>query len=407
MSDDRTSSDTTAAGLKCNGKGVPYPNHSNVVFVLQNDFTYGPEMLWYDQFLDRVFVFDEQFREWRDDDDTKVAVALQDRYSISGLGHETVVKAVIYVARQRTRHVVRDWLNSLTWDEVPRIEHAFHEYWGAADDEYTRAASKNFIVGMTARIIRPGCKLDTMPVFEGRQGLKKSTALEILGGDWYSTTHETVGSKDFLQGLRGKWLLEIAELHSFTKADVRATKNTLSTRNDDYRRSHGRHVQRYPRECVFAGTSNPKDWGNDDTGLRRFWPIECGEINVPLLQAARVQLFAEAVRALADGATWWEMPSATEAVQASRQQYDEWTEAILKWIAMQPSDEGFRMSQMASEALKITPDKLDMKTQVRAGRVLRLAGYEKRDERVGQQIVKVWRPTSNETSSSVASETFS
>ncbi len=394
-------------GLRCNTKGIPYPNHSNVVFVLQSDPTYGASYLWYDQFLDRVFYANSPVREWRDDDDTKVAVDMQDRYGIVGLGQTVVEKAVLYVARQRTRHAVRDYLEALAWDGVERLEHAFSEYWGAADDEYTRAASKNFLVGMVARILKPGCKLDTMPVFEGPQGAKKSTALEVLGGDWYSTTHETVGSKDFLQGLRGKWLLEIAELHSFTKADVRATKNTLSTRNDDYRRSHGHNVQRYPRECVFAGTSNPKDWGNDDTGLRRFWPVECGDIRIDLLSAARDQIFAEAVHVVMAGATWWEMPSGTAAVQASRQQYDEWTSSILEWINRQPTTEGFRMSTMLFEALKVTPDKLDMKTQIRAGRVLRLAGYEKRDERVGQQIVKVWRPTSNKTDSSVGVETFS
>ncbi len=383
--------------LICNTKGVPYPNHSNVVFALQHDPSYAPASIWYDEFLDRVLIANSPIREWRDEDDTKIAVDLQDRFGIVGLGHHVVQKAVRYVAVQRTRHVVRDWLQSLTWDGTERLAYAFHEYWGAADDDYTRAASRNFFLGMAARILKPGCKLDTMPVFEGPQGLKKTTALEVLGGEWYSTTHEKAGSKDFLQGLRGRWLIEIAELHGFSKVDIRAVKNTLSTRNDDYRKSFGHNTQRYPRENVFAGTTNTYDWGEDETGLRRFWPIRCGEIRIDLLTAARTQLFAEAVAAITAGATWWEMPDQTATIQASRQFHHEWTSTILDWCELQPLEDGVMIRDILLGPLKFTVDRIgDKKAQMQVAKILTLARWQGKDEWKSGRTAKVWRKVDDE-----------
>lgn len=384
-----------AKGLSRSTKGIPYPNQANIVFVLQHDPIFGPERIWYDEFLDRVMIAEHPLREWRDEDDTLITVDIQDRYGIVGVSSYVVGECVRFVAHQRTRHIILDWLNGLTWDQEPRIAHAFEDYWGTASDDYTRAASANLFIGLVARILRPGCKLDTMCVFEGPQGIKKSSALEVLGGEWYSASHETVGGKDFLQGMRGKWLMEIAELQSFAKADKRAIKNTLSTRNDDYRKSHGRHVKRYPRECVFAGTTNSDDWGDDDSGLRRFWPIVCGIINIKALILARDQLFAEAVAALTAGASWWEMPETAAGIQADRQSHDEWTASIQSWIQDQPPHSGLMVRDVLINALKVPIQACGKGEQMRVGRILRLAGWERKKSRVGNFTHWLWFPGEN------------
>jgi putative DNA primase/helicase len=364
-----------AALLTCSDKGVARPNHSNAVLVLQHDPACGPEAIWYDEFLDRVLVQASPVREWRDDDDTRLTVFMQDHCLMTAVPDSTVAKAVRYVARQRPRHCVRDWLRSLTWDGIDRLATAFEDYWGADGSLYTRAASVNFFVGLVARVMRPGCKLDTMPVFEGEQGLLKSTALEVLGGPWYAVAHERMDAKDFLQGLRGKWLIEIAELQSFSKPEVTAVKTLMSTAVDDYRPSYARHVQRFPRQCVFAGTTNTDDWGTDETGLRRFWPIACGAIDVPALRDARPQLFAEAVARFDAGATWWRMPDETAAVQHARQYEDSWTATILAFAAGQSPTYGFRLGDCLTQALDLPLDRLDKRTEMRAARILRLHGF--------------------------------
>ena len=182
--------------LDCTKNG-PRPNLTNAVRVLHTDPFFAPDTLWYDEFLDTLFVKNSAPRPWRDDDAYRLAVYMQEQAGISTMPDHIVLKAVHLVARQRTKHVVRDWLDMLTWDGIPRIATAFEDYWGAANDEYTQAASCNFFIGMVARIYQPGCKLDTMPVFEGPQGIRKSSALAVLGCEWYGITHESVGTKDF------------------------------------------------------------------------------------------------------------------------------------------------------------------------------------------------------------------
>jgi predicted P-loop ATPase len=375
--------------LTCSAKGIARPNHSNAVLVLQHDPSCGPDILWYDEFLDRVLVQAPTVREWRDDDDTRLTVFMQDHCLMPAVQDATVAKAVRYVARQRTRHCVREWLRALTWDGVDRLATAFEDYWGAEGSLYTRAASTNFFVGLVARILRPGCKLDTMPVFEGPQGTLKSSALAVLGHPWYAVAHERVDSKDFRQGLRGKWLVEVAELQSFSKADVNAVKTMLSTADDDYRPSYARHVVRFPRQCVFAGTTNSDDWGTDDTGLRRFWPIACGAIDLPALYAARPQLFAEAVARLDAGAPWWDMPAETAAIQRDRQYYDEWTQPVLDWCRLQ-TGESVVLKDILAGPLHISIDRGSKADQMRVARILKLAGWVRKQSRIKGEPVWRW-----------------
>jgi predicted P-loop ATPase len=228
-------------------------------------------------------------------------------------------------------------------------------------------------------------------VFEGPQGILKSSALQILGGAWYSIAHATVGSKDFLQGLRGVWLLEIAELQSFSKADVTSVKNMLSAPHDDYRPTYGRAVVRFQRQCVMAGTTNTEDWGTDDTGLRRFWPIRCGTIDLPALTTDRAQLFAEAVAAVDAGTTWWEMPAATLTVQHERQYHDEWTGPILEWCALQHAGgESLQIKNILAGPLHVPIEHATKADQMRVARILRLAGWKRVTTRVGPTVAKVW-----------------
>jgi len=112
---------------------------------------------------------------------------------------ETVFRnAVEAVAREHRFHPVRDWLESLRWDGTSRIDRLVPTYFGGKDTEYTRAVGKNFLVGAVARIMQPGCKLDTMPVFEGPQGILKSSSVAALfGEDWTAEMKSDLHHKDF------------------------------------------------------------------------------------------------------------------------------------------------------------------------------------------------------------------
>lgn len=371
-----------------------------MVKVLQHDPTLGPTRIWHDEFLDKIFYANSLARAWQDEDDYRLTVYLQETVGITTIADHLVSKAVRMVARQRSKHVVRDWLTTLAWDGIERIAHAFEDYWGAdrQPSEYVRAASANFFIGLVARVMLPGCKLDTMPVFEGAQGIRKSSALDVLGGAWYAVINEAVSTKDFLQSLRGKWLLEISELQSFSRSDVAHVKSMMSTRSDNYRPSYGRSNVEFPRQCAFAGTTNADDWGTDETGLRRFWPITCGEIALDALEAARAQLFAEALHAYRTGQSWWTMPPSALDQQAERQAQHPWTDQVLFWVALK--DE-VTIADVLTQALKKDLDTLTMADSHAIGRILALQGWKKHVFRRDRRQVKVWKsPQSVETATS-------
>ena len=204
---------------------------------------------------------------------------------------------------------------------------------GAEDSDYTMAVGQNFIIGMVARVLRPGCKVDTMPVLEGAQGIRKSSGLGILGGKWFAELHQDIANKDFYLALPGKMLLEISEMHAFNRSESERLKGVVSCQIDRYRAPFDRRAVDHPRRCVFAGTTNRDDWNRDDTGARRFWPIVCGRIDLDWLAANRDQLLAEAVAKFNAGASWWDVPADdARREQDARRPEDPWQPTIANWL---------------------------------------------------------------------------
>jgi predicted P-loop ATPase len=378
--------------LDCTKYG-PRSTLANAVTVLQHDPTLGPSVFWFDEFLDQVRLVKSAEREWRDDDDTQLTVYLQKTLHLSSISIASAAHAVQLVARQRTRHCVREQFAAVTWDGVERIAHAIEDYWGADPSaeqpcEYLRAVSANLFLGIVARVLRPGCQLDTMVIFEGPQGIGKSRALRILGGPWYMLAAESVTTKDFFQALPGKLIVEIGEMESFSRAERERVKLAISTPVDRYRSSYGRRAEDHPRQCNFIGTTNRDDYGNDDTGLRRFLPVRCGAINCEALVLARDQLFAEAYRRVLAGETWWETPAAfTLAVQRDRQAEDVWTLTVLEWLV---GRNDATSAEILNGSLRIRESEMTRVEQLRIANILRLAGWKRQTIRKNGRPVKGW-----------------
>jgi|SRR6267378_1334657 len=387
--------------------GHPHSNLANINAAFVHDAQLR-QSLWYDEFLDRILT-GAPAREWQDADDTRVAVYLQREHGLTGVSSRQVSEIVNRYAREQPRHCVRDWLKSLTWDGIARIEESFCDHWGAVPSEkqpheYLRAISRNFFVGLVARVFQPGCQLDEMVVFESpHQGLFKTSALRALAGPWYAAAHERISDKDFFQDLQGKWIVEISELAAFSRAQVERIKHTITTCVDHFRASYDRRSTDHPRQCVFAGTTNTTDWGTDETGLRRFWPLTVGVVDIPALTAARPQLFAEAIYEFHHGSGWWTVPQSALAVQAERQQYDEWAELILPWAsrALVQGAAYLKIYDILTDALKFPPNQIDKSAQMRVARILVLAHWTRDTIRIGDTIAKVWWPPQSGNGSNV------
>lgn len=252
------------------------------------------------------------------------------------------------VAEQNSYNPVIDALDAMRWDQVPRLGGGtYHgdtvsgwlsEYMGADDAQAATLFGRKWMIGAVARAMEPGCKMDTMLVLEGPQGIKKSTALRTLADAVHPRifTDQTgdVGSKDAQLLLQGVWIVEVAELNQLRKADVDAIKAWLTAQTDRFRRPYGKVVETFNRSIVFAGTVNPlgnSGYLKDPTGGRRFWPVLCGDIDLERLRRDAYQLWAEAVHAFKQGEHWWmegEEVAIAAAEQAKRYETDPWSELL-------------------------------------------------------------------------------
>lgn len=253
------------------------------------------------------------------------------------IGRDQVHQAVDQRAGECPFHPVRDYLSALKWDGHPRLCRWLSDYMGAADSRYVGGIGRMFLTAMVARIFQPGAKCDYMLVFEGEQGAGKSRACRALAGEWFSDHLPDIRDKDAAQHLRGKWLIEIAELSAIGKADAEALKSFISRPEEKYRPPYGRKEVTEPRQVCFVGTTNRHAYLKDETGARRFWPVKVGSIDVDALTRDRDQLFAEAVADYDTGAHWW--PDAAfereHVVPEQRQRFevDPWDETIREFSA--------------------------------------------------------------------------
>jgi predicted P-loop ATPase len=312
-----------------------------------------------------------------DSDVVKIQQYIQHR-GIPRIGKEVVHDAAELCARERSFHPVREYLTGLKWDGMPRLDKWVTTYLGAGDTPYAGAVGRMFLISMVARIFRPGCKSDYMLVLEGAQGAAKSTACSILSGGWFSDALPEIGSKDAQQHLRGKWLIEVAEMHAMNKADTTLLKSYITRTTEQYRPAYGRLEVHEPRQCVFIGTTNKEVYLRDETGGRRFWPVRCGNIDLLGLTRARDQLFAEAVHLYHAGEQWWpERDFEREYIQPhQKQRYeaDAWEQPIVEWLAGRFD---VTVGEVASQALQIDKGRLGTTEQRRIAAVLENLGWER------------------------------
>jgi len=278
-----------------------------------------------------------------------------------------------------------------------------HDYLGAESDDYSQSLGVKWMVGAVARVHASRThlvKMDNVLILEGGQGAGKSTAVEILGSPWSAETHFDLGAKDGYQQLRGVWIYEIAELDAFNKAESNRAKAFFSAQEDNYRPSYGKRSEKFPRQCVFVGTTNQDQYLKDVTGNRRYWPIRCGLINLDGLRAARDQLWAEALHYYREGVVHYVLPDENDLYypqQEERFNGDAWEDDIQQYLYSPENQHisNITLSGVLREILDHSTPQIKPPEQNRVGLIMKRIGWHKKRKRKnGKQIWVYERPKS-------------
>jgi predicted P-loop ATPase len=316
--------------------------------------------------------------EWQDTDDTACSHWLMQNWRLS-VAEQQVRSVVSLVAHRRSFHPVREALDSYAWDQALRVDTWLSTYLGVEDSAYSRTVGRWWLISAVARVMKPGVKVDTMLILEGPQGAKKSSALRALAGDdYFLDDMREVGGVESSKQLRGKWIVELAELDAFRRAESSTIKRFVSQQVDNYRPSYGRTSVDFPRQCVFAGSTNHDEYLHDETGARRFWPVRCGTIDLAALTKDRDQLWAEALVLYRQEQRWWPETSDEEALckaeQKERQAEDAWADTIREYVA---DRDAVTTKEVLACALGVEHVHMNNLGMRRVGAALRTLGWER------------------------------
>jgi predicted P-loop ATPase len=298
---------------------------------------------------------------------------------------ETHVRsAVLSVASRQASSSLKAWLETLVWDQVPRLDTFFSHTYHADYSMYTAACADVLFISAVARAYEPGCKADVMVVLIGDQGLGKSKGIEELvpvqswytddlGGDLYD--------RKAAEGLQGKWIIEFGEFARINRATLDVVKSFITRRVDHYRPAYGHMAKDFPRQCIFIGTTN-NPLPLQDLENRRFMPVRCYGYSGDITEK-REQLWAEAVHRYKAGVPWWitdaELLKTVKEQQEDARQHDEWEDVLRQALI---GVDKLTLSEAAGK-LGIKVADLDKSQQTRLGLVMKAIQFKRKRETTG------------------------
>lgn len=402
----------TESLLRKEGTGPLLAELHNVRMLLTHDDRWKG-VIWLDQFAHRVMKgkpppYDGgEVGEWGDFDDTMSTDWLGANCQITRLKSALVAEGVQAVAQLNARNPLVDYLKECKAKWVkdgrkPRLDTWLIEYLGAggaepddtaadiaAREAYLALVGRMWLKGAVARALRPGVMFQYVLILEGQQGLGKSSALAILGGDWAMDTPFSLGDKEGWETLQGVWIVEIAELDAMNKADIRTAKTFFSRRKDRFRLPWARRTKEFPRAFIFGGTTNENEYFRDRTGNRRYLPVHCRRhFSRAELERDRDLLFGEAVVAFEAGERLYfntEEEAAMRIEQSRRMRQDPWFGRIARWLkdpARAGEADPITINRLLANALQMEISRADEHGHAtRVGHVLAELGYQRKENK--------------------------
>lgn len=316
------------------------------------------------------------------------------------LTHTRQVKdAIAAECADHPRDLLREAIGALPpWDARPRLTSWLTQVAATRPDAYGQAVARLLPVSMVARALDPGQLYRFVVILQGPQEAGKSELVRLLASDaWYGELMQDLESKEAQMRLQGKWVVELAELHSLSRTQETRLKAFISLREDVFIPKYSNSEVRHPRRCIFVGTTNQHAYLRDATGNTRYLPLETGaQIDLEAFELMRTQLLAEALAYYkAHPKDWWRL-SDEARVLAEEQREDVrevkvYQERLADWIPRWLADPLHILTwdAIAEHCLQIRPEGWkDKALQMEIASTLQLMGYRrmKRISAEGQRV---------------------
>lgn len=238
---------------------------------------------------------------------------------------------------------LNDYLKSLKWDGVERLESWLHNAFKVEDSEYHRRIGKMVLVAAVKRALIPAIKYDHVLVLAGDQSIMKSTAIETLASeDWFIEMKLDDKDKDIVQKMQGKWIIELSEGIPLKKKESDEMKMFIVQKKHKERFAYARNMETYSRRSIFIMTINPTSIGYlpDKTGNRRYLIVRMtNDVDIKWLQSNRDQLFAEALAECnKDYPIYLDKVNDEKVITQLEKEHsiaeikDDWEDVIINWL---------------------------------------------------------------------------
>lgn len=319
---------------------------------------------------------------------------------------EVMRTAVLMVAAEHAYDSATAFVSDLAHDGVPRIDTAMSRYYGCEDTPYTRAVGAYLFTALAGRALEHPLQCDMAVILVGLQGARKTSAISALAPTprAFGTVNLSKSDEDIARRLRGKLIVEWAEMRGLVGRDLDGIKDWITRRTEQWTPKYKEFDTFFDRRCIVVGTANTTELLDDDTGERRWLPVLAGACDVRALEADRDQLWAEgAARFRAHGVEWEAAEHLAQPEHARFKVGDSWSDIVAAWLAAlpvpkigeipSPTPNGMRavaIHEVATEALGIRKGDISQREEKRIAKILRSFGYEKTVMRISGVLSKRW-----------------
>jgi hypothetical protein len=323
-----------------------------------------------------------------DEDITELQMRLESRDFVK-LSKELVRDAFYKVAYENQHDSAIEWVSSLQWDGVPRIEAFLAKRFGADDTPYARAVSRYMWTALAGRALTPGIQADMVPVLVGPQGIGKSQGVRAMAPavELFCELGFEERDVEASRKMRGRLVIEFSELRGMSARDVESVKAFITRQTELFRDLYRNSMTEFHRRHLFIGTTNKDQFLSDDTGERRWLPVRVIRCEPVTIELERDQLWAEAVIAFREhGIAWRAAQQLAIAEHDAFKISDVWEPQVAAWLdavdefspAGPPRERDFLPAhEVLTGALSLDIRTVKRNDEMRVGAIFRNLGYER------------------------------